>query len=249
MLTAGREQVSAGTVYDAVADFNLSGNNPLNGNAWAYGTEATIGGTFTPMAVFGNLGGQPVNNTYFYNQLPYGPAIGDNTTANTLNLGGSPNLLWPDNVLLIGPGGSSNPGTPEYAVVQWTAPATGLYNVNGFFENLQDANTDLYILANGTSIYSNVSSFDRAESGQDPQLFSASNLSLTQGETLQFLVGYNGDYDNSDDVVGLSATISPATSVTPEPASLTLFAMGIASMAGWRSRRRFLRRGVASRHC
>ena len=232
------KQARSGTVYDAVADFNLTGTNPLSGNPWTYATESALGGSVTPMAVFGKLG-QPndSNAVYFFNQDLIGPAIGKNTGDTTINLGGSPNLLWPNSVLLVGPGGGNNPGSPEFSVVQWTAPATGLYDLSGAFLNLQAANTDLHILANTASIYSN--SFDGSESGQDPQSFSATNLSLSQGQTIQFIVGNNGGPNNFNDVVGLSAAISIHAASVPEPSTLTLLAIGSVVLLGhvWRRRK------------
>jgi PEP-CTERM motif len=238
LLYGGEREANAGTVYDAVADFNLTGTNPHSGNPWTYATKSALGGSVTPMAVFGKLG-QPSdsNSVYFFNQDFIGPAIGKNTGATTINLGGSPNLLWPNSDLLVAPGGGNNPGSPEFSVVQWTAPATGLYDLSGAFLNLQAANTDLHILANATSMYS--SSFDGSESGQDPQSFSATNLSLSEGQTIQFIVGNNGGPNNFNDVVGLSAAISLQSSSVPEPSTLTLFAIGSVVLLGqvWRRRK------------
>jgi hypothetical protein len=228
-------QAKAGPVDDAVAEFNLSGTNPLAGNPWTYATETALGGAITPMAVFGKLG-QPSDSdaVYFFNQNVVGPVIGKNTGATTINLGGSPNLLWPNSVLLIGPGGGNNPGSPEFSVVQWTAPATGLYNLSGTFVNLQAANTDLHILENTTSIYSN--SYNGSESGQDPLPFSLPNLSLSQGQTIQFIVGNNGAPNNFNDVVGLSASIALQSSSAPEPSTLILLGIGSVVLLGYGSR-------------
>jgi len=212
-------QAKAGPVYDVVADFNLTGTNPLLGNPWLYATEATLGGTLTPMAVFGRLGPSADSDAvYFFNQNLIGPAIGKNTGTTTINLGGSPNLIWPNSALLMAPGGGNNPGSPEFSVVQWTAPATGLYDLSGTFLNLQAANTDLHILENLTSIFSH--SYNGSESGQDPQPFSATNLTLSQGQTMQFIVGNNGGPNNFNDVAGLSATITLQSPSVPEPSTL-----------------------------
>ena len=234
MLHGGARDAKSGGVYDAVADFNLTGTNPLSGNPWAYATETTLGGASVPMAVFDKLG-QPTDSVYFFNHDLIGPAIGKNVGNTTLNLGGTPNLLWPNSVLLIGPGGGNNPGSPEFSVVQWTAPAAGSYDLSGTFLNLQAANTDLHILANSTSIYS--SSYDGTESGQDPKTFGATDLRLSEGQTIQFIVGNNGGANNFNDVVGLSATITLQTASVPEPSTLALGLVSVVILAYVRGRR------------
>jgi len=242
LLGVVREAKSGGNVWDAVADFNATGTNPLSGNPWAYGTESTVGGAFAPMLVFEQ--GSLANGSaaiYFFNQLGLqtfiAPAIGKNTGATTITYPAPIPLIWPNNVLLVGPGGIANPGSPEYSVVQFTAPATGVYSLSGSFLNLQEANTDLHILANTTSIYSN--NYNGSESGFDPLTFSATDLNLSQGQTIQFIVGNNGAIEY-DDVVGLSATISLGPSSVPEPSTLVLLGIGSIVLLGYAWRRRRL---------
>jgi hypothetical protein len=226
-------QAKAGTVYNAVTGFNLTGTNPVPGNPWAYGTETTLGGTFAPMTVFAALG-QPTDSVYFFNDNLIGPAIGENTTGSTINLGGTPPLLWPTNVLLFAPGGSNNPGSPNFAVVQWTAPASGTYDVSGLFMNIQESNNNVHVFAETTSglvtVLSDSTSFDGTEPYGAQVSFSATMLTINAGQTIDFVVG-NNNYPGADseDVNGLAATIQSV----PEPSSLTLCVVGVAALTGW----------------
>ena len=188
--------------YDPVADWNSSSNTTAD--TWQYGTETTLGGTFT---LFPDNNAKTTAPTYDLWDLRNsvginGPFIGFNSSGTTINAGGSPNLLWPSGVLQIAPG-----VTPDDTVLRWVAPSNGSIDITGDFTDLQASSVGLYIQADGSTIFS--SSYD-GSSHQAAVPFSLSNLSIAQGEDIDFIVGSGGaDFNDS---VGISATLAPSES-------------------------------------
>src|SRR3954468_20068870 len=142
------------TTYDAVADFNVTGTQPKSGNPWQYGTETVAGGAFTKLPHFKTTSVTGASYvSYYFNTNDIGPVARKLTSGAALNLGGSPPLIWPSNVVLLAPGGSNNSTSPQFSVVQFTAPTTGTYNISAFFENLQQANSDCSVIEfHGTTV-------------------------------------------------------------------------------------------------
>jgi hypothetical protein len=92
------------------------------------------------------------------------------------------------------------------AVVRWTAPASGTYAIQGFFEGLDfvgPTTTDVHILLNSsTSLFSgNISSFEV------PLTFTLS-LSVSAGDKIDFVVGFGSDGNYLFDSTGLKGTIT-----------------------------------------
>ena len=76
----------------------------------------------------------------------------------------------------------------------------------------------LYVQSNGTTIFSG--SFSGASAYQADVPFSLSNVPVTQGQDIDFIVDGGGSSGNDSE--GISATI---TQSVPEPASLALLGM------------------------
>jgi hypothetical protein len=202
--------------YDALADWNASTNT--TSNVWQYGTETTPGGPFT---LFPDHNSNATAPTYDLWDLVNsssiaGPLIGFNSSGTTINISNS--LYWPSDVLQIDPGGT-NTGTPEDTVLRWVAPASGSIDVTGQFTDLQQASVGLYIQANGSAIFN--SSYSGSSPYQAAVPFSLSNVPVTQGEDIDFIVNSGGE--DYSDAVGISATV---TESVPEPASLALLGIG-----------------------
>jgi hypothetical protein len=203
--------------YNAVNDFNLTGVQ-ASGAIWTYGTTPTLNGPFTLLPGFGT-----VNCTgfatlypndcnpsgaswadYFSSGNALGPAVGKNTSLSTITYlagtnGVGINAAWPNNELLMAPGGSLRGFQPDFVVVRFTNPVAGTYNISGSFSNLQAATVNTYVSILGTPFVESLGSpFDFA------------GVSLPVGGTVDFIVDSQGE--QSFDMVGLSATIS-----TPEP--------------------------------
>jgi hypothetical protein len=197
-------RASNGQSYDARQDFSIA-NNP-NG-AWSYGMlSSTTGGTFTlynttmvnaefPGSIEWNNGSTSVPN--------YSGVI-KNTTSSTASWAGVNQL--PPNLLAVAPENSS-------ADVRWESPATGLYDVSGFFQRIDTTSSQplaMGIVENGTTTLFSVTNFITFN---DPAPFSFSDLSFPVGTTLDFYAFATGQpYDIGG---GLAATI---TSV-PEPST------------------------------
>jgi hypothetical protein len=219
ILLAG-SQLFAST-YNAVTDFNSTSN--LSTNTWQYGTSATLGGAFTPFVLNGS-NASPAYNYWSGSGSFAGPTVGYNASGGTITVSGSPTILWPNNVLLVGPGsGNFSP----YATVRFTAPAAGNFNITGAFSDLEQSSVRLYIEVGGVQDF--LSSFSGSSAYQGTIPFSLSNIALTSGETVDFTVDSEGN--QADDVVGLSSTIQSVTNAAvPEPSATWLVALGLLAL-------------------
>jgi hypothetical protein len=230
----------ASITYSAVGDFSAS-SNP-NG-VWSYGYEDTLGGAFTLFAYYNGPNTVP-NGTDLnawataagFPAASATPYIGEDnnpTTDATFNL--------PPNLLLMHPGQPGGSPAPVYAVVRWTAPATGTVNVSGLFSTAFDPTTcsgapgslcgtsDVHILDNGVD--RGLFNFTGSAPFTDP--FSLV-LSVSSGDTIDFVVGPGTDNDYNGDATGLGVTISSV----PEPATVWCFGAGLLALGLVRRYRR-----------
>jgi hypothetical protein len=219
-------------VYNAVTDFSISKGN-ANG-VWTYG-YGTPGSTFTPDTVsgaaFSGFSGfaywGPANNGL--------PLVGLNSNS-TPTSGFTP--FPPSSDLWMHPGDDDSLA----AILRFTAPTSGNYNLAGLFERVDQDNGQgngvfVSIYKNNTvlqsptfisnSEYGNSVSFD-------------STVFLTAGDSLNFDLARNGQYNF--DSTGLQLEITAASvSPAPEPSSLALFGTGTFGIA-IAVRRRFFNR-------
>jgi hypothetical protein len=205
---------SASIVYDAAADFSIAVNP--NG-AWSYGYSATVGGTFNPFtnsftSLFGNA------NFHGWSPPVLHPFVALNGAGTTEQGSG---LRLPAGGLGLHPGSDVD---NNYAVVRWTAPTSGLYNISAAFVDrdasdilLPGATTDVHVLLNNISLYDALINKDGW--GLGPMPFNGT-LSLAMGDTLDFLVG-RGSNTFHQDSTGLSASIAPV----PEALSITTWVL------------------------
>jgi hypothetical protein len=204
------------TIWNAAADFSTMNGNP-NGT-WFYGSKAPD-----------NLGGGFLG-TYvtFENELFRGwqaervdagaPGVAMNISDHTVS-GIKPGEL------------SMHPGSdyPPYndylnqvATVRWTAPLTGQFNIYGMFgqgdTNYAQGRGDVnvYIYVNG------VSRFQVLETFYDQDFYLSEFLS--QGDTVDFMVGNGRNNDFAWDSTPLYATVESV----PEPMTMVLFGGALA---------------------
>ena len=207
--------------YDAAADF--SPTSDPNG-VWSYGWSSTLGGAFNLDAVHASTSGLDLWEGSIPGADGLGfPFIEHNGTADTIKSG----------TIQLAPGQlAAHPGPQDqYAIVRFTAPTAGVYDLASSFTGLDfvgPATTDVHVLLDGVSIFDgNVSGFESGPS------FS-SVLTLQQGDTLDFVVGYgqNGNYNY--DTTGIVADLMSV----PEPSSVALTGMAAVMIAGYGLRRR-----------
>ena len=205
---------SAAQAYNAAGDFSTS-SNP-NG-AWSYGWSSTLGSAFnlSSIATNGYAGGlDGWLGTSDSSGTPY--VLRNNTTHEVTNA-----------VTVYQPGQlAEHPGAQDqYSIVRWTAPFSGTFSIAATFSGLSSAgdSVDVHILHDGNSIFNST-----VIGSPSPTSYSGLQ-SIIAGDTIDFAVGFGSNGQNNfDDTTALSATI------VPEPTTLGLVAMSLASLFSFR---------------
>ena len=120
----------------------------------------------------------------------------------------------------------------QMAVVRWTAPSSGAFDLVSEFEGRDNqtlATTDVFVVHNGSVLSSG---FINNQFGAGSGISYSNSLVMDAGDTIDFIVGNSGDGFFGDST-GLAATI---TSV-PEPSS----AMALLGSSFLLARRRRIR--------
>jgi hypothetical protein len=199
VLLAVTSRLPAQVSYDANADFVVNSPNP-NG-VWRYGYTTTLGGSFN------------LFSEYFTSSINYGwrTDISSGTPAFSYFTAPGFGALAGETTLHGGPNG-------EFAIVRFTAPITGAYDLLASWRGPGDQNnTDLYVLKNGNGSSPLASTPSTTTSGSFP----LNNVFLNSGDTIVLVVGNGGDgfaFDNTP--VNLHIT------GVPEPTSVVLLSIG-----------------------
>lgn len=218
LILASMPPALADTVtYDAVADFSVTANP--NGQ-WSYlvnGSLLTLGES----VCFGLVG---IECWWNGGSIPYSTSISNNIT-------GSP--IWENGSVLLPPGILNMDPEANSVMATWTAPSAGDWWVRGFFSGLDFVSPahPAEVILDSTTIYTTT-----INHYGEMSRFSF-DLPLNAGDVLTFEVDTgNGGYFLS---TGFDATISnggppPPPPLPAEPASWSLFALGLAGLAAWR---------------
>ena len=198
------------TSYDATASFSTTANP--NG-VWSYG-YSRAGEPSYSFASFTDVGVSVLGP--YWHRASYGvfPLVSKNQTGGALE-----NIL--PGQLYLHPGPSP---FQDLAILRFTAPAPDTYFVSGQF----------YAGAPGEmsgAVYMNGSLLQSFPVTTDGSMFSFAPVTLNLGQTLDFVVGNNGNYLFGG--TPISVVISPI----PEPSSAILILLGAAAIA--------VRRGLA----
>jgi hypothetical protein len=135
--------------------------------------------------------------------------------------------------------------SPAYAVLRFTAPTTGLYDVSGSFSarsvdprvpGSRITTADIFILHNNTELFSG---FVNYGVGTSPNPI---DVSLKAGDTIDFAVGINGTPNpaSGNDTVGFRGSIvepDPIVAPIPEPTTFGAMTIGLASLLAFARRR------------
>jgi hypothetical protein len=175
---------------------------------WVFGSTPSLGGLFTPFQAAYSRTGYYTMNAYQLSSGAYPanyPIIAFNTATNPLTFS-SGQFQMPAQTVDMACGADGS-----YAVARFLVPVTGQYHVSGKFLGLEGPSavappgtrTDVHLLRNSSS-----GLFDELVIGQFTEKSFGFALPLSQGETLDFAVGYgDGSYGNFGDSTGLVATI------------------------------------------
>ncbi len=98
-------------------------------------------------------------------------------------------------------------GTEDMSVVRWTAPAAGDYCVSGTFDTGDLGLCDYYVIQNKTTLLLSELNVDYGKPFE-------MNVTVDEGETLDFVVGAGLDYGGYD-TIPLSVTINPGPCEEP----------------------------------
>ncbi len=198
-------------IYDATMDIQTL-SNP--GDVWSYGYSHQGGANYS-MTLFNAPGWSMVG----YNTLGT-PAIWKNNTASTL-YGVAPGQIS------LHPGPLPN---GDYAILRFTAPTLGTYNVSGQFFAGDSGSMNGSIVLDGDLTHP-LQYFSNTTNGS---IFTPLSLHLGVGETLDFVVGNNGSFSSGNTPISVSINGVPAV---PEPETYAMMLAGL-GLLGFMARRK-----------
>jgi|KBSMisStandDraft_5_1062788.scaffolds.fasta_scaffold538398_2 hypothetical protein len=199
--------------FDAAADFSPT-SNP-NG-VWSYGWTQALGSSFIADAIHESEAGLDFWEGSIANGATPGsfPLVVHNGTANTIITAGTVSVA--PGQLALHPGPDN-----EYSVLRWTAPRNDAVSIRSVFDGFDfvgPTSTDVHVLHNGSSLFDD----DVQGFGGSSAVTFNSVLTVAQGDTIDFAVGFGRNGSFFFDTTGLSATIA----TVPEPTARALFFVG-----------------------
>ena len=221
------QPANPGTVWDLATDFSTT-TNP-NG-PWSYGYGYYGATSFTALPQSNDiLGFSGLNGWWLPTPPIYLPVLAKNTTAAAMDFYGS---IVPAGGILAYPG---DPGISDIVMARWTAPATGVYNIDASWTRLDPASTatsEAHIYKNlGTVV---VPLYSATTTVGNPSYYYGADIPLVAGDTLDFMV-YTGADGPATDGIDLSVTITEILPVISELPTLTITKVGGDVRLAWPS--------------
>lgn len=206
----------AGLVFDVAADFSPT-RNP-NG-AWSFGSTGSLSGPLTPFTsrstfADGGTGGGTLDVLHGAGGLF--PSVFHNGSSLTYESTDPGPGLTPGRLAL-------HAGASTLSVARFTAPVSGLYEIEAMFYGVTSDTTSIFVVLNGSSLFAG------SHSGFAPgnSVSFGQQLALGGGDSVDFVVGNGGD-GNFFDWVGLDARLGVVAVPEPKPAvSLLSVVVGI----------------------
>ena len=182
--------------FDAVNDFNPA-KNP-NG-PWRYGMYSRDA---KPNPVSFQTFQEWVKSTDGVDVRRYPGNVDPNVTHNsTAKAVVQESLTWEPNTLTLMPSWQG-----FYSVVRWTCPKEGRYRVEAAFQGVdtKPASTDVHVLHDAAALYQE---FVEGIGAASARHFGRT-LSIKSGETIDFVVGWGRNKNNTNDATALDAKIT-----------------------------------------
>lgn len=219
---------SSASTWNATADFSATSSTLVNG-VWSYGSSPTLAGAFT---AFNQIQlNQGANNTeiQLWNSTSSFAYVGK---AGAIGYDCCRSVLAAPGALSLHAGGNG-----EYAVMRFTAPSAGNYELSASFWGQDyvrplNQNVDVHLRTNGTNLFSaSIVGF-----GPDSAQGWNGSVTLAANQSLDFMVGRGEDNFFGYGSTGLTGTV--ALSPIPEPSAAALMFLGLAGLLAGRRLRR-----------
>ncbi len=199
--------------YNAAADFQTV-SNPLG--VWSYSYSLAGGLSYAPILFDEVVGSTWLSST---NQSFGTPSATKNNEPYTVNGVASGQFA-------LHPGPDTNIGA--FAILRFTTANTDTYQVTGQFYAGDTGSMNGAIVLNGNHL----APLQYFANTTDTSFFSPLSLTLTAGDTLDFVVGFNGDFVFGSTPLDVNIDIA-----APEPASIAILLGGLTILGVARSRR------------
>jgi hypothetical protein len=206
--------VSQATIYNPITDFSITNGNP-NG-VWTYGWMPSDLSTFYTDTITQGL--QGVNWDCWWGQNQQTHVCLNNLTFTSYG-------VQPGQISL-------HPGAAyQAAVLRFTAPTAGLYDIGGQF----------FAGDNGTMLVGVRQEANFLWNGVNAGIFSMDDKTFSAGDSIDFLVYGGYGAGNTPLSLTISSAPFPARNQVPEPASVLLISAGLAYLVSVRRKQKFYR--------